>query len=231
MQDGTHRRHREIRRQVFGVVPHEGGDPLVAGDPDAPQPVRQLRGVSTEFGVAVLAITVGGGRDDLARSVHAGAVPQNRGDRQRESSAWCCTSMDRLWFRLTTGAGPPNASLVAIIARPATRLTGDVVGSAARPASARVAAGRAPPRMRSGQLIVHDRRVGGTAATAICRTVTVPRSRRCTAACRLGSRSRTTDRRRTRCCRSRPGWRWTAPSRSVRRPGMPAHRRGSPSAE
>ena len=41
----------------------------------------------------------------------------------------------------------------------------------------------------------------------------------------------TTDARRPRCCRSRPGWRWTAPSRSDRRPGMPAHRRDSPSAE
>ena len=51
MQHRAHRRHRQIRRQVFGVVPHEGGDPLVAGDTDAPQRIRQLRGVLTELGV------------------------------------------------------------------------------------------------------------------------------------------------------------------------------------
>ena len=82
MQHRAHRRHRQIRRQVFGVVPHEGGDPLVAGDTDAPQRIRQLRGVLTDLGVGVLAITVAGGRGDFARSVHAGGVPQNGGDRQ-----------------------------------------------------------------------------------------------------------------------------------------------------
>src|SRR5277367_1363113 len=41
--------------------------------------------VSTDLSVGVLAITVVGGCGDFARSVHAGGVPQNGGDRQRKA--------------------------------------------------------------------------------------------------------------------------------------------------
>jgi hypothetical protein len=70
---------------VFGVVPHERGDPLVAGDTDAPQRIRQLRRVLTELGICAVAVTVAGRRRDLAGSVDMTGVPQDGSDRQREA--------------------------------------------------------------------------------------------------------------------------------------------------
>ena len=46
------RGHREVRHQVLGVVPHEGGDPLVAGDPElVAQRVREPGGLAPDLGV------------------------------------------------------------------------------------------------------------------------------------------------------------------------------------
>jgi hypothetical protein len=51
MQNGAHGRHRQVGDEVLGVVPHEGGDPLVAVDAQAPQGVGELSGLGAHFGV------------------------------------------------------------------------------------------------------------------------------------------------------------------------------------
>ena len=75
------------------VVPHERRDPLVTGDPEAFEPVRELRDALADGRVAGLAVSVSGRGDHLPVRVPACAVPQDRGDRQREilHSAVHCT--------------------------------------------------------------------------------------------------------------------------------------------
>ena len=68
---------------MLGVVPHERGDPLVTGDAEAAEGVRQLGGLRAEIGVAEPAATVGGPRHDLLVGVQGGPVAQELRDQQR----------------------------------------------------------------------------------------------------------------------------------------------------
>jgi hypothetical protein len=81
----THRRDGQVGGEVLGVVPHERGDALVTGDPEAAQGVRQLRGLRPEVGEADPAATVRGPRDDLLVGVEGRPVAQELRDQQR-----CC---------------------------------------------------------------------------------------------------------------------------------------------
>jgi len=84
MQHSAHRRDREIGRQVFGVVPHERRDPLVSGNAEAAQRIRQPGGLLAQLAVGAATVTVTGGGGDGAGPVDGAAVSHDRGDGQRK---------------------------------------------------------------------------------------------------------------------------------------------------
>ena len=51
VEHGAHRRDGEVGLEVLGMVPTEGGDPLITVDPDAPKGVGETPGVRGDFGV------------------------------------------------------------------------------------------------------------------------------------------------------------------------------------
>jgi len=77
--------HGGVGRHVLGVVPHERGHPLVAGDPEiVVQRMSELRGERAELGKGEPARAVAGPRHDLRAAVHGRAVFEQAGDLQRE---------------------------------------------------------------------------------------------------------------------------------------------------
>ena len=93
-----------------------------------------------------IAVTAAGRRGDLACSMDTTGVPQDGGDRQREALHGAV----HRWTAFGSAACYPRPArqtpaLVAIIPRPIDRVGGDVAGAPARPASARVPAGRETP--------------------------------------------------------------------------------------
>ncbi len=84
VQHGAHRGHGEVGGEMFGVVPHERADTLVAVDPEAAQRMRQLSGLPAQLPIAdgaVAALAAGGGHGPVP--VDSARVAQYRGDRQR----------------------------------------------------------------------------------------------------------------------------------------------------
>ena len=84
VQHRAHARHRQVGDEVLGVVPHQGGDPLVAGDPEVvAQRMGQARRVGGDLLVRGPARTVGGPGDHLGRAVNVAAVLQQPRHLQR----------------------------------------------------------------------------------------------------------------------------------------------------
>ena len=82
VQHRAHRRHRDVGLQVFLVVPHEGGDPLVAVDAEAAQRIGQSRGLLAKFAVRGVAEPRTGGGAHRPVTMNAHRVSQDRRDSQ-----------------------------------------------------------------------------------------------------------------------------------------------------
>jgi hypothetical protein len=86
VQHRAHAGHGQVGDQVLGVVPHQGGDPLVAGDPEVVgQGVGELCALPPDLAVAHPArggIRPGPG-DDLGGAVHRSAMLKNPRHQER----------------------------------------------------------------------------------------------------------------------------------------------------
>ncbi|MBM7365359.1 hypothetical protein JOC45_000040 [Gordonia hydrophobica] len=82
MEDRPHRRHRQIRLEMLGVVPHERRHALVGVDSEAPQSVCEGGATTADVGVASAAGAAVGHGDDFGGTVDRAAVAQQRSDRQ-----------------------------------------------------------------------------------------------------------------------------------------------------
>ena len=80
VQDGAPGGHGEIGLQVLRAVEHERRDPLVAGDAEIAEGVRQLGGSSADLGVRLPTGVVAGPRGDRGGAVHGGAVLEDATD-------------------------------------------------------------------------------------------------------------------------------------------------------
>jgi hypothetical protein len=112
VQHRAHRRHREIGDEVLGVVPHERRDPLVAGDAQAAQRVRELGGLLADLGEGRCASTLSGPRDDLLLGVDGGAVAQQLTRSAGADSAWCSSCRKPLI------SGPVTTAFGTVTVRP-----------------------------------------------------------------------------------------------------------------
>ena len=83
VQHRTHRRHGDVGLQVLLVVPHEGGDPLIAVDAETPQGVGQAGSLLADLPVGGMPEPVPGGGGDRAVAVDIHRVAQDLRDGQR----------------------------------------------------------------------------------------------------------------------------------------------------
>ena len=74
VQHRTHRWDGQVRGQVLGVVPHEGRHPLVAGDTDAAQRIRQPGRLLPDFAIGRVPVPVTRRRRHRAVAVHIARV-------------------------------------------------------------------------------------------------------------------------------------------------------------
>ena len=88
VQDGAGARHGEVRLEVL-VVPHEGGDPLVAVDPRRRNAFAS-RAQSSRSSANSSAGLLTGPRDHLGVREHGHTVLRRMGDQQSASAASCC---------------------------------------------------------------------------------------------------------------------------------------------
>jgi hypothetical protein len=85
VQHRAHGRYGEVRLHVLLVVPHEGADPLVAVDTERPQAMCQPRHVRGDLGERRAPVRAALTESDDPRvSVDVAAVPEDRGNRQRD---------------------------------------------------------------------------------------------------------------------------------------------------
>lgn len=107
MQHRAHRRDREVGHQVFGVVPHERGNPLVPGNTEAAQRICQLASSLPHIAIATVPIALTRRGGDRASPVDTAAVAHDRGDRQRKvlhRAVHRCTAL-RVSARLMSSSG------------------------------------------------------------------------------------------------------------------------------
>ena len=77
MQDRAHRGHRQVGHEVLGVVPHEGGDALVAVDAQAPQGVGELSSLGAHLGERCPPRLLPGPGHHLLVGIQLGAGPED----------------------------------------------------------------------------------------------------------------------------------------------------------
>ena len=82
VQDRAHGGNGQVGLEVLGVVPEQGGDPLVAVHAELAQGAGQLGRAGTGLGVGLAADAVRRARDDLTIAEDRGAVPHQPGHGQ-----------------------------------------------------------------------------------------------------------------------------------------------------